>query len=339
VGDEIEKKADGRADSGASSRVQAGRRKAQSRAGLSEPLAYPLTLSEVPLFRTLNRRHLHKIALLATGRRFVDEAVVRQGDPADALYVIIDGTARVEAPGGHVEDLFPGAAFGELALLDGAPRAATVVAVGELLTARIDRKDFLRLIDEEPGMDLALINGVVDIIRDMQRGLVPTAPSLAGYYALDAARADASKVAGVSSPGWLSALNKMPLFGELSGRQLDRVVKLATLRRYGTGSVLVRTGSPGDSFHIILDGRAQVATPEGHERVLQPGDSFGELALIDNVPRAATVTAIDDVTTARLPRTAFLKLLRDEPKIAAAVLRGLVRTVRDIEGMGAAGSA
>jgi CRP-like cAMP-binding protein len=49
------------------------------------------------------------------------------------------------------------------------------------------------------------------------------------------------------------------------------------------------------------------------------------------VPRAATVTAIDQVTTARLPRAAFIKLLRGEPKIASSVLRGLVRTMRDIE--------
>jgi CRP-like cAMP-binding protein len=126
-------------------------------------------------------------------------------------------------------------------------------------------------------------------------------------------------------------INQVRLFRELDDRQLGRVMKLAALRRYEADAILVRVGAPGDAFHIVLDGRARVETPEGRERVLEPGDSFGELALIDDAPRAATVTAIDDVTTARLGRSAFLKLVRGEPAIATGVLRGLVRTVRDIE--------
>jgi hypothetical protein len=207
-----------------------------------------------------------------------------------------------------------------------------VVAVGELLAACIERSDFLRLLDEEPGMDLGLIRGLVAMIREMQKGLVPTEPSLAGFWALDGMRAaDSSRAAGAISPGWSVMINQVRLFRELDDRQLGRVMKLAALRRYEAGAVLVRVASPGDAFQIILEGRARVETPEGRERVLEPGDSFGELALIDDAPVAATVTAIDDVTTARLGRSAFLKLVRSEPAIATGVLRGLVRTIRGIE--------
>lgn len=329
--DETVKKADKKPKSSSSTAVKPGRRHDPSRAGLRTPLGYPLALSEIPLFEPLSQRHLRRVAELAVARRYKDEVVVREGDPGDGFYVVLDGRARLEAPGQPVQRLFPGSSFGELALLDDAPRAATVAAEGELLVAYIPRSDFLRLVDKEPGMDFALISALVRMIREMQKRAEPGAV-LAGYYALDEARArDASRVAGVSSPGWLSAMNHAPLFSELQGRQLGKAMKLADFRRYGTGSVLVRTGAPGDAFHVILDGRARVETPEGHERILQPGDSFGELALIDNASRAATVTAIDDVTTLRLKRAAFVKLVKAEPAIAKGVLRGLVRTVRDIE--------
>ncbi len=116
------------------------------------------------------------------------------------------------------------------------------------------------------------------MIRDMQKGLVPASPSLAGYYALDAARlSQTSKTAGVTSPGWLSAMNQVPLFSELDGRHLAKVMKLAVLRRYGAGSVLVRTAAPGDAFHIILDGRARVDTPRGTSGSSSPATGSASL--------------------------------------------------------------
>ena len=88
-------------------------------------------LAEVPIFAGLSRRHLGKIASVATSKRYAQGGVlVRVGEPADAFYVILDGHVRVDTPGRGIE-LKAGDFFGEMALIDGAPRSASVVTLSE----------------------------------------------------------------------------------------------------------------------------------------------------------------------------------------------------------------
>ena len=132
-------------------------------------------------------------------------------------------------------------------------------------------------------------------------------------------------------PGWIPVLERVPLFQVLSKRHLRRVARLAELKRYKSGAVVVRAGARGDAFFVIIDGSARVQTPEGHTRDLREGDFFGELALLDGAPRSATVSAINSLTTARIARTAFLRLLREEPAIGVGLAHGLVGIVRDLQ--------
>jgi CRP-like cAMP-binding protein len=128
------------------------------------------------------------------------------------------------------------------------------------------------------------------------------------------------------------AQTDIPLFRGLSKRHLRRVARLAQLRPYVGSKPVVRAGSRGDAFYIILDGSAEVRMADGSTVSLQPGDYFGELALLDGATRAATVSAEGELTTARIARSDFLKLLRQEPAIAHGLLPGLVGIVRDLQG-------
>jgi CRP/FNR family cyclic AMP-dependent transcriptional regulator len=132
-------------------------------------------------------------------------------------------------------------------------------------------------------------------------------------------------------PGWLPVLERVPLFQALTKRHLRRVVRLAEMKRFKSGAVVVRAGARGDAFFVIIDGSARVQTPDGHTRDLHDGDFFGELALLDGAPRSATVSAINSLTTARIARTAFLRLLREEPAIGVGLAHGLVGIVRDLQ--------
>ena len=126
-------------------------------------------LGAVPLFTELNKRHLSRIARLAELRRYESgDAVVRSGGSGDAFYVILDGTAAMMTPEGDRETLGAGEFFGELALLDGRPRSATIIADGEMTVARIGRPAFLRLLREEPSIALGLAYGLVEIVRRLQ---------------------------------------------------------------------------------------------------------------------------------------------------------------------------
>ena len=125
-------------------------------------------LAEVPLFAGLSRRHLGKIASVASSKRYAQGgALVRVGEPADAFYVILDGRVRVETPGRLIE-LTAGDFFGEMALIDGEPRSATVVTMSEVYVLIISRSKFLKLLHTEPKIALAIMTTLTRRLRDVQ---------------------------------------------------------------------------------------------------------------------------------------------------------------------------
>ena len=128
------------------------------------------TLAEVPLFDGLSRRHLRQIAKLARIRRFApSSAIVRAGDAGRSFYVLLDGSARVVGETGRSSRLGAGDYFGEMALLDGAPRSASVVAEGEVLALTIDRSGFAKLLRSEPRLAEALLRTLAARLRAAER--------------------------------------------------------------------------------------------------------------------------------------------------------------------------
>jgi CRP-like cAMP-binding protein len=127
---------------------------------------------------------------------------------------------------------------------------------------------------------------------------------------------------------WVDVLADLPLFAGVARRRLRKVAELAEFREFEPHSVIVQTGDAPDGFYVILAGRAKRT---GAQRLLGPGDYFGELALLDGGTRSATIVAVSDLQTMRLPREPFLKLLEREPQIAIGMLSGLAGRVRGLE--------
>ena len=92
--------------------------------------------------------------------------LVTEGEPGLEFFVILSGTARVTRRGRKVATLGPGAAFGELALLDDAPRNATVVAETDMELAVLGQRDFARILDEVPGFAHKMLAGVGKRLRE-----------------------------------------------------------------------------------------------------------------------------------------------------------------------------
>ena len=130
---------------------------------------------------------------------------------------------------------------------------------------------------------------------------------------------------------WLAALAEVPLFDGLSRRQLRRIAKLARIRRFAPGSTMVRTGDPGRSFYVLLDGNARVIRVKGRPLRLAAGDHFGEMALLDGAPRSAAVVADSEVLALTIDRPGFTKLVRAEPALAQALLGTLAARLRAAE--------
>jgi CRP/FNR family cyclic AMP-dependent transcriptional regulator len=136
---------------------------------------------------------------------------------------------------------------------------------------------------------------------------------------------------GTMGRGWTDVLSDVPLFAGLSKRDLNKITGVARSRRFPRFSTIVRAGEPGDTFFVILDGTVLVKPPGKRATRLAAGDSFGEMALLDDAPRSATVEAQDEVFVMLLGRSAFNKILAKEPKIATALLRTLAQRLRESE--------
>jgi len=133
-----------------------------------------------------------------------------------------------------------------------------------------------------------------------------------------------------SAKDWATVLAALPLFAQISKRQLTKIAELARVTDYDTNAVVMHEGDPGDSLHIVLSGRARVLG-KPRARILKTGDYFGEMALIDGAPRSATIAAERELQTMRIPRKPFMRLVGREPSIGVAMLEELAGRVRRLE--------
>jgi CRP-like cAMP-binding protein len=127
-------------------------------------------------------------------------------------------------------------------------------------------------------------------------------------------------------------LRHVPLFGRLSPEDLHRIAHVATERWFEPGQPLVREGELGDELFVILDGRVVVTRrdPDGSDRRIrtyESGDLIGELAVLREQPRAATVTAEGRVLTLVIAGEALMAILRERPEAAMAMLATLAERI------------
>lgn len=127
---------------------------------------------------------------------------------------------------------------------------------------------------------------------------------------------------------WAGVLADLPLFEGLSKRQLGKIAKLGVARRLAPLTPIVRQGDTGNAFYVILTGNAVVRRAGRRNVVLEPGDFFGEMALLDGAPRTAMVEATNEVEVMVIPRSGFRRMLRAEPDIAVKILETLASRLR-----------
>jgi cAMP-dependent protein kinase regulator len=208
-------------------------------------------------------------------RNFADGSIIiRQGAQPDNFYILTAGQCRVLKRTGDTETqvciLHPGQYFGELALISGSTRAATVIAFGDVQTWAIDQMTYLGLLKEGHS-------------KKRRR-----------YHFL---------------------LKNVPLLKILTDYEIELVADALTPVNPQSGEVIIRQGEEGDDFYIILDGECQVfkANPVTNAPQdvgkLSAGGYFGELALMQDAPRAATIVAGQGCKLVRLQRGAFHRLL------------------------------
>ena len=116
----------------------------------------------------------------------------------------------------------------------------------------------------------------------------------------------------------------VPLFAGLSKRELAQVAAIADEIDFRAGRVLIREGDPGREFFVLLEGEAELSQRGQLLKKREPGDFFGEMALVSKRPRNATVTTTTPVRALVITERDFRSLLQRSPKIALKVLTAFV---------------
>ena len=114
-----------------------------------------------------------------------------------------------------------------------------------------------------------------------------------------------------------------PLFANCSKRELEEIAHLADEIDLNEGKEMTRQGSPGREFFVLLEGEADVTKDGRAINQLSAGDFFGEIALVSDSPRTATVTATTPVRALVITDRSFRRLLKDQPAIQNKVLAAL----------------
>lgn len=120
-------------------------------------------------------------------------------------------------------------------------------------------------------------------------------------------------------------LRAVPLFSECSQRHLDQICALADEIYLPEGSKLIKEGSKGREFFVLVDGTVDVRRNGRKLRTMGKGDFFGEIALVTDTPRTATVVAASPVRLLVITGQAFQRLLHDTPAIQGKVLSSLAQ--------------
>jgi cAMP-dependent protein kinase regulator len=120
-------------------------------------------------------------------------------------------------------------------------------------------------------------------------------------------------------------LQRVPLFSGLKGKQLKRVAEAMSPRTFAAGEEITTEGEIGVGFFVIEDGRARVTMNHQQVGELGPGDHFGEISLIAETPRAATITAETDLLCQSMTSWDFRNLVEGNGEIAWAILSSTAR--------------
>src|SRR5579862_7594219 len=133
-------------------------------------------------------------------------------------------------------------------------------------------------------------------------------------------------------------LERNRLFRGLSPATIQQIAALSTRRPFAEGSIVFSQGDPGDALYGVVTGRVRISAsaPDGKEmflNIMEPGDTFGEIALLDGNARTATASATALSELLIIARDPFLGLLQREPTLSVHLLRLLCQRIRWTSGL------
>jgi CRP-like cAMP-binding protein len=246
------------------------------------------TLSQLPLFPLFAEVPQPALIDMVKGSEVLElkdgAVVMRRGDPADALYGIVEGSVDVVVPGQQTKmTLAEGDVFGESCLLPGEKRHADVIVRGHLLGLKIPRAVFNQIVGTYPRLAEVLL----ELLTRRLLG---------------------------------NLLQSAPLFQEFDARGRQELAQRFEIRRAPRGTLLAQIGKMMDGLYINLTGRLEVMYADGRAGELhESGTMFGQSSLLTHEPSDVTVRAMAHMLLLRLPADGFHKIAMQYPGLLAQI--------------------
>ena len=249
-----------------------------------------------------------KAETVAAGKSFFAE---REGggffSSDDRMYLLLEGSVALTIGGKPLDTVKAGEVFGELATITDSKRSATAVAKTECKVIALDGKQFQKAIAKTPGFALMLMSIMIDRIR------------------LRLARLTMLK----ALPDRI-APNERRVFDEATLAEIARQLGTPRPLKFTAGQTIINAGENGVFMYMPLEGRIAI-TADGKiiERV-GPGGVFGEMALVDRSPRAASAAAESDCEVMAVNRKQFLDLVQTDPAFGLSLLKLLGQRLQSL---------
>lgn len=242
---------------------------------------------------------LGKIDVISQGGQFFTE-----NQTSDKMYLLVEGEVSLVRGTKTLDVVKAGEIFGEMAAISRQPRSASAAARTPCRALSLDSKQFLTAIQKTPEFALMLMNIIMNRLR-------MTIAMLAVSKALDRAQARERRVFDEK------------LLADLMAALHHRSPQHTPLNR-----VIMKEGDAGVFMYIVVQGRVAISIKGKVVEHVGPGGVFGEMALVDQSPRAATATAESDCDLLAVNRNDFLELVKSNPAFGVSLLKAAADRLR-----------
>ena len=243
---------------------------------------------------------LGKVEVIAQGGQFFTE-----NQNSDRMYLLVEGEVSLIRGKKVLDVVKPGEIFGEMAAISRQPRSATAAAKTACRALSLDTKQFQGAIQKAPEFALMLMNIIMNRLR-------MTIAMLAVTKALEGAE----------------SASERRVFDEKLLADLTAALQHRSPQHCPLNKVIMKEGEVGVFMYIVLEGRVAIAVKSKVVERMGPGGIFGEMALVDQSPRAATATAETDCSLLAINRNDFLGLVKTNPAFGVSLLQATADRLR-----------
>lgn len=225
--------------------------------------------------------------------------------PGDKMYFLAGGEITVSAGGKTIDVIRDGEIIGEMSAITGAPRTATATARTDCVLIGLARDQFFEALRKQPEFALMLMRMMLSRIR----------------LAVSMLRVRGGPAADGSG-------NTARVLDERLLKSIASSAPPSAHSRFPQGRAIIVEGSTGTVMYVVLDGSVSVAVKGKTVETIGKGGVFGEMALVDEGPRAASATAAGDCTLLAIDRNAFTSLVKSNPAFGTELLKTLCERLR-----------